>query len=297
MDTHVNWAVPVALDLFLAAMGAGAFMLAVMADLAGGRRYRRISTAGALLAPGLAIIGLVLLIVDLGVPWRFWEMILKRGETGGLESPYLMFKFSSSMSIGTWIMTFFIILALIYIVATILAWPFRWGGTVKKIVGILGLPFALLVTIYTGVLLSATTNPLWNTPWLPPVFVASGLTTGAALLIFVLALLQIRRGLGVVEDEQIPRLEKLNSRIMIFQLVALVLFIVFGITSKAMISVIGLGYGVLWWVCVVGLGLIVPLVFGFRGKPRLAGCSLVSSGLVLVGGFLLRYVILFAGQA
>lgn len=101
---HYNWGIPVAIDLFAAALGAAIFMVAVVADLAGGRKYRRISITGALIAPWPAILGVLLLVVDLGKPWRFWEMILRRShETLGVES--LMFKIGSTMSIGTWLLT------------------------------------------------------------------------------------------------------------------------------------------------------------------------------------------------
>ena len=43
-----------------------------------------------------------------------------------------------------------------------------------------GVPFALLVASYTGVLLSCTANPLWcKNPWLAPLFTASAIATGA----------------------------------------------------------------------------------------------------------------------
>ncbi len=295
MENHLNWGLPVALDLFLAALGAGAFMVAVMADLAGGKRYRSVSTIGAFLAPWPAICGVLLLVVDLGVPWRFWGMMLRRGEGLALTSPFLMFNPSSTMSIGTWVLSIFVVLSLGYIAATILAYPFRWAITVRKLVGLAGLPFALLVTIYTGVLLSASPNALWSNWLLPVAFLASAMVTGAASVILVLAVLRLFRR-GAEGDADIPQLEKLNSRMIAVQLLAVLAFVVVGLGSAPMISIIGAGYGFLWWVGIIGLGLVVPLVFGFKGRARTPQVSLVLSTLVLLGGFLLRYVILMAGQ-
>jgi formate-dependent nitrite reductase membrane component NrfD len=55
--------------------------------------------------------------------------------------------------------------------------------------------------------------------------------------------------------------------------------------------------GALWWAGVVGLGILLPLALmadGERtGRRRLAA----AFWLVLAGGFLLRLVIVFAGQA
>ena len=292
---HVNWGWPIALDLFLAAMGAGAFMLAVMADLAGGRRYRLVSGMGALVAPWPVICGVLLLVVDLGQPHRFWEMMLRRGEDVALEFPFLMFNVTSTMSIGTWLLTAFVWISLAYILVTILAYPFRWVNILKKLVGVIGLPVALLVTIYTGVLLSASPNPLWNNFALPVVFVASALVTGAALVICVLAVLRV---LGFVTEESahIPKLERLNGGVIVVQILAVAAFIFLGLGSAPMLSVIGAGYGPLWWIGVVGLGLLLPLIVGLKGGLKRPQFSLVVSALVLLGGLFLRYVVVMAGQ-
>lgn len=297
MEHHVNWGLPLALDLFLAAMGAGAFMFAVAIDFADTRKNRTVSTIGALVAPWPAIIGVLLLVVDLGNPQRFWEMVLKRHAGGALtlQSPYLQFNPGSVMSYGTWLLVFFITISLVYIVAALLAYPFKWGEVLKKIVGVAGLPFALGVTLYTGVLLSGTANVLWNTWLLPILFVISAMVTGIASIVLILAALRV---LGWVEEEgaQIPKMEKFNSQLIILQLAVVVLFVLFKITTVPMLSIIGLGYGLLWWIGIVGLGLVVPMVWGLKGDAKAPQNSLGVAALVLLGGFFLRYVILMAGQ-
>ena len=156
-----DWGLPLAINLFAAGLGAAMYMVAVAANLAGGRKYRRISTTGALIAPWPVILGVILLIVDLGKPGRFWEMMLRRShETLGIEG--IMFNASSTMSLGTWILILFVLGSLLYMVVAVLAWPFKWAEKLQKVLGVIGLPIALAVTIYTGVLLSATSNSLWR---------------------------------------------------------------------------------------------------------------------------------------
>ncbi len=118
MNEHLNWGLPLIIDLFAAGMGAGAFMVAAVADLASNKkRYRDISLAGAFIAPWPAIIGVLLLVVDLGNPQRFWEMVLKRGDgVLTLEAPLVMFAPSSVMSWGTWVLSIFICVSLAYII-------------------------------------------------------------------------------------------------------------------------------------------------------------------------------------
>ena len=286
---HISWGIPVAFDLFLAGLGAGALLLAVAADLFGPKRYQKIMRTGAIIAPWPVILGVILLVIDLGRPLRFWEFLLKKGPG------VLMFNPTSVMSIGVWLLTIFVILSLVYLVLCLVSWIFAWGAKLRQMVGVVASCFALLVTVYTGVLLAATPNPLWNTVLLPAVFSVSALSTGIAAVVFVLALGHLYKR-SVKVDPFVPELEKINSRVIGLLLLIIILFVLAGIGSAPMRMIIGSGFGFLWWIGIVGLGLIVPLLFGLKGKTNKPQASLVVSALVLLGGFLLRYVILIGGQ-
>ena len=289
MEHHISWGIPVAFDLFLAGLGAGALLIAVAADLFGGKRHQIIMRTGAFIAPWPVIVGVILLVIDLGNPLRFWEFLLKKGQ--GI----LMFNPTSVMSIGVWLLTVFVILSLVYLVLCLVSWVFVWGAKLRQLVGVVASCFALLVTVYTGVLLAATSNPLWNTVLLPAVFSVSALSTGIAGVVFVLALGHIYKR-AVKIDPFVSELEKINSRVIGLLLLIVLLFVLAGIGSAQMRMMIGSGFAILWWIGIVGLGLIVPLLFGIKGKANKPGASLVVSALVLLGGFLLRYVILMGGQ-
>ena len=291
---HYDWGLLLAIDLFAAGLGAAIFMVAVAANLAGGRRYRRISTTGALIAPWPVILGVLLIVVDLGKPLRFWEMMLRRShETLGIES--IMFNAGSTMSLGTWLLILFVLGSLVYMVVALLAWPFKWAEKLQKVLGVIGLPIALLVTIYTGVLLSATRNRVWGSLLLPIVFVASAIVTGIAAIVFILAAIRVARPDSKIGSD-IPKLEVINGWTIAFQLLMVILFVIFGIGSAQMRAVIGSAFGLLWWIGIIGLGLVLPLVIGIRGGAKNAPVSLVVSALVLLGGFFLRYTILLGGQ-
>jgi len=288
---HVNWGLPLAFDLFFAGLGASAFMLAVMVDLAKDKRFRTINTVGAIVAPWPVILGVLLLVIDLGNPHRFWEMIFRRGEG------FLMFGTGSPMSWGVWFLTIFVILSLIYLVVTILTLPFPRGGVVKKVFGIIGMPFALLVTVYPGVLLAGSPPyKVWSTFVLPIVFVASAIATGIATVIFIMVLPRAFRIAGKA-NLSIPKLERLNSGVIVLQLVAIIVFILAKVSSEQMKMLIGsANYGILWWLFVIVLGSVVPIIYGFTGKTEKPQASLIISALVLLGGFFMRYTILMAGQ-
>lgn len=286
---HIIWGIPVAFDLFLAGLGAGALLLAIAADLFGGRRYERITRTGAVIAPLPVIVGVILLVIDLGRPLRFWEFLFRRGPG------FLMVNLGSVMSIGVWLLTIFVILSLVYAALVLFGWPFTWGKKVRQGVGMIGLVISLLVAVYTGVLLASTANPLWNTVLLPAVFSVSALSTGIAAVIFVLAFTHIY-GARAKVDPSIPELEKINSRVIGLELLIVALFVLVRITSPSLIMILGSGYGLLWWVGIIGLGLVVPLVFGIKGKVRKPQASVVVAALVVLGSFFLRYVILIGGQ-
>lgn len=291
---HYDWGLPVAIDLFAAGMGAAAFMVAVMADLAGSKKFTSIRLTGAIIAPWPAILGVLLLVVDLGKPFRFWEMLLKRGEGLSIAPPYLMFNPGSAMSWGTWILTLFVIISLIYLIVSIIAIPFSWGEIATKTIGIIGLPFALLVTTYTGVLISATSNALWSNYLLPFVFVSSAVVTGIAGIICILAILKM---LKLLEEDFIPGLEKLNGVMIVVLLASLALFIIVGIMQPQMLTLIASAkLGILFWLFSIILGIIIPLIFSFKKEGNPAGTSFIISLLIILGGFFLRYVILIAGQ-
>jgi polysulfide reductase chain C len=286
---HLNWGLPVAIDLFAAGIGAAAFMIAVVADMAGGKKYTAVSMTGALIAPWPALLGVLLLVLDLGRPLRFWEMVLRKGEG------FLMFNPGSTMSLGTWILSLFVVLSLLYIVVRVVALAMPSAEKLARLVGIVGLVLALLTATYTGVLISATSNALWHSVLLPFVFVASALVTGMALVIFVLAVLKALN-LTEVEGTLLAKLEKICSMMIIVQLAAMVLFIIVGLGSSSMLAIIGWPFGLLFWILIVGLGLVVPLLSGLKKEVRAVKVSVLMSLLILLGGFLLRYVILLAGQ-
>ncbi len=289
MVHHYNWGLPVAVDLFAAALGAGAFMVAVIADMVGGRRHKTISFLGALIAPWPVIIGVLLLVLDLGNPARFWEMLLKASPEGGLEAPGLMFSLTSTMSVGTWTLTFFVIVSLLYSLFHILSYPFRSWVYIRKLTGVAGLPLAVMVTIYTGVLLSATPNPAWNNMVLPIVFVASAVATGIAAVVMLASILRM---IGKIDEYSapIPLLEKMMGTVMIVQLVAMVAFLI-AAPKSAVVGMFSGSASALLPIILLGLGLVVPLLMTLKGKIWVPLTAIAGIVLAVEGNIFLMRVI------
>lgn len=174
-----TWEVP--LYLFVGGAAGAAASIGAMGQLAGANRStireaRRIAAAGALLS-------LPLLISDLGRPERFLNMLR-------------VFKPKSAMSVGAWTMVVFSTAGSVAVLADLaresrrdgrsLAAPSPRGGiaALGDFSGIVaGLTGAIMAT-YTGVLLGATTVPVWsrNARHLPMHFCASAVGSAVSLL-------------------------------------------------------------------------------------------------------------------
>jgi formate-dependent nitrite reductase membrane component NrfD len=162
-----KWYVPVYFWLGGAAGAAAALGAAAQAadreGLAGlVTRARWVAAAGGAAGTGL-------LIADLGRPSRFLNMLR-------------VFRASSPMSVGSWVLSGFEPLAAL---SAVLAGADRptlslAGDAAGLAAGALGAPLAS----YTAVLLGNTAVPVWNATRrrLPALFVSSGVTAGASLL-------------------------------------------------------------------------------------------------------------------
>jgi len=174
----------------------------------------------------------------------------------------------------------------------------RWLKGRRRPLGLLVIIFGFAIAIYTGLLVSAAPGiPFWHTPVLPLLFLVSAFSTGAAYLI---PFTQLWR-----EEHLEGWLERLDVVLILFELIILGLYInytVYGpVGGRASINYLlgNLGF-------VLGFlifGLFVPLLLEFysllRGHRmrRLFRYTLplLSSLLVLFGGFLLRLYVLYAG--
>lgn len=270
------------MDLFCAGLGAGLFLVAVTADLFGGDRYRGVRRVGGILAPWPVLLGVLLLVVDLGNPLRFWEFVLRHD----LSAPLLNYLPSSVMSTGTWLLVIFSIISLCYFVFSLIRWPFAGDETVRRAIGAVGLPFGLLVTIYTGVLIGGTSIPLWDTAMLPVLFVSSALLAGLASIVLVLGL-RPTVGLAPTEESEMRTLVGGQTGLAVLVLVL----------SLVYVAVRPDAGSPLWWIFVVVAGLAVPLLFGLvRSKVKMALATPAVAFLVVLGAFFLRYTILMNGQ-
>jgi formate-dependent nitrite reductase membrane component NrfD len=293
---HVwGWEIP--LYLFLGGVVAGIMILSGIHYLR--NQGKEQSTAFALMpwvAPVAISVGMFFLWLDLEHPFNAWRF-------------YLTFKLTSPMSWGAWI------LLGVYPVSILLAWrttperfkePWRtrldgfkvfraidvWAEKNVLLLARLNIVLGASLGVYTGVLLGTmASRPLWNSALLGPLFLVSGLSTGAAFMLLF----------GLSEDER-RQLGRADMGLIAVELALLALWIMGlatggGASQGALAVIFGGPYTAAFWTLVVALGLIVPLAgegIEFRhGAVPGRGTAV----LVLLGGFALRWILVYAGQA
>lgn len=279
------WGPLIAWYLFLAGAGAGAFLTAAFVE-AKYPENRKMRLAGRIIAPVFLGIGLVMLMVDaeagLHNPLRFFGLIMNPG---------------SVMTLGVYFICVFMPVALIVAVLDILK------KRVPKWLVWIGIVAAFAVAAYTGFLLGVVkAYPLWNNAILPILFVVSALSAGLAATSLV----------GLVTDreafEHMWLIKKSHVILSVVELIVLatMLLIVYTGSSAgaaAVTSIVSGQYALLFWGGLVLFGLVIP--FCIEGYPVFITkkietsttslvLSIVGEAGVLVGGFLLRFMVVLA---
>ena len=312
----IEWGYLIVSYLFLGGLSAGLYFVSALASLLpkNGEQnaYKRIARVGALLAPWPVMLGCFLLIFDLGRWYRFWKL-------------FVHIRWTSPMSLGSWLLVAFSVASVVYCYSWLTAeqrtWifsriPKRLGflqllnrdiSGKQRVLALIGLPISVGVGIYTGVLLGAVqSRPFWNTNLVAQLFLFSALSTGCALIMLVLAWQH-----EPADSHGLQLLYNLDIALMILEFFIVVPYIVHGQLSVQAVKdslelILGGPFTVLFWVFFLGLGLLLPLgIEIFESLPVLLSratvhynqrLTAVTAVLVLAGGFLLRYIFVFAGQ-
>ncbi|WP_333803139.1 NrfD/PsrC family molybdoenzyme membrane anchor subunit [Sulfurospirillum sp.] len=300
----VVWHWPIAVYLFLAGLSAGAIISAIVVKWMKGNDVSSsdgIIKAGAILAPVTIGAGLCLLIFDLTRPLMFWKLLIH-------------YNFGSVMTLGVLALFAYFPVVILFLLGVfkkelIDNGPFKFLAPVadfalaqSKMIESITLVLAVGVGAYTGFLLSAMNSyPLLNTPILPALFLASGVSAGISANL-VVGLLFFKSSTG---ESNVGYLHGLDVKVIFAELFFLfILFVGMMYQGGATAHVAGAalstgGLASLLWIGVIGLGLILPIGLNFalpHGVKHSHGFVIFNALIVLVGVLALRYYILYAGQ-
>ena len=284
-----EWGWLITLYFFFGGLAGGAYFLAALIDFFGQPEDRPLARLGYYISFPCVIMSGFLLVIDLHRPLRFWHMLI---ESNTFQP---MFKYWSPMSAGSWALLIFGIFSFLSFLGALaesdrLRWSaagrLRPPGVIAIVLALVGGLFGFYVAGYTGVLLAVTNRPIWSdTPLLGMLFIVSAASTSVALLI----LLAERAGWTM---PGLAALYRMDIYVLGLELIVLIAVVVsLGPVWRAWLNLWGLLLG-----AIIVLGMLVPLALNWR-KDWLGDFNVTATAaLVLIGGFLLRIVIVFSSE-
>lgn len=285
-----HWLIP--LYLFLGGLAAGVLFFAALYYLLGKEEeFRTAVRRVPFLAPVALVIGLAALFIDLRHKAYFWQL-------------YTTIRLESPMSWGAWTLLVITTVSFIWCALHIREffpkwdWRYNWLKELEKFfirykrpLAWVMLIFAIITGVYTGILLSAfNARPLWNTSVLGPLFLASGLSAGAASVV-----------LASNNKQERLLFTKIDLIILGTELFLIVhMFMGFLASTQVQIEAAGLflggPYTMVFWIFVVMLGIIIPAILDLMELRGYHIPAVIPGILVIMGSLVFRFVFVFAGQ-
>ena len=261
--THPVWHWEIAVYLFLGGLTAGLMILGAIRG--GAEKASRAMQLLPFLAPVVLSAGMLALLLDLGSKLHVFRF-------------YTAFQPASPMSWGAWI------LVAVY-PATIALGLARLGWLEANVLRleIVNVVLGVALGAYTGVLLAALgARELWSTRLLAPLFLVSGISTAAALVMLL-----------PITDEEHRKVRRWDVLAIAAELALLALFL----SEPAAAVFRGGSYTAVFWALVIFGGLAVPLLLELIECRRRFAATLAAPALILAGGLALRWILVAAGQA
>ncbi len=293
IDPHLEiweWQIPA--YLFLGGLAAGIlFFAGLYFILKKEDEYKTAVKIAPIIVPFLLAFGLFCLFLDLKHKLFFWQL-------------YTTIKFESPMSWGAWVLMLVtplsIVWAALHIKSIFPAWDWKFKilfeieiffNKYKMVLAWIMVISSVILGIYTGILLSAfNARPLWNTSILGPLFLTSGLSTGAATIVL----------LSKSHSERLT-FAKIDIILIAVELF-LIVHMLMGFRASTQVQIeasrlfLGGEFTASFWIFVVGLGLVIPALLEVLELRKYKVPYIVAPILVLSGGLILRFIMIHAGQ-
>jgi len=308
---HVDvWGFGIPLYLFIGGLAAGILLFATYYYMKGKADEMPVTVKISTIIPPIIIaIGLAFLVGDLHHKPYVWQLMTH-------------FRLESPMSWGAWVLTAVFVISIFWPLSYLEDmikffednnrkwWAKTFEGTRiiiyklpvlpalirftknnrKRLAGITFL-LSIVLGIYTGILLSAmNARPLWNNSILGPLFLTSGVSTGAAAIMWL--------SNNELEKKLFSRIDLVLISIELVFIGLMFLGLNWGpeVQIQAAQMFLGGRFTASFWGIFVGMGLVLPAILEMmelRGKHIPIG---IPAFLILLGGLLFRVIMVDAGQ-
>lgn len=293
IDPSLNiWHWPISVYLFLGGLAAGLlFFAALITVLKKDKEYPTAVKFASIVSPIALTLGLLALFYDLTHKIYFWRL-------------YTTIRIESPMSWGAWVLLIITPVSFLWVLSyytelfPTIKLRFQFLENIEKflqknrmLMAYILLPLSIVLGVYTGILLSAfNARPLWNNAILGPLFLVSGLSTGAATIILLAKSAKERH-----------LFSKIDLGLVILEL-GLIVHMMMGMYAgsevqlEAMQLLMGGEFTMMFFGFVVILGLIVPAILEFLELRGFKIPVAIPALLILLGGLIFRFVMVEAGQ-
>jgi len=303
-----HWQIP--LYLFIGGLAAGLIFFASYFFLKGKEdEYPVAVKIAPFLAPIVIVLGLIALILDLRHPAYFWQL-------------YTTLRLDSPMSWGAWTLGAVMPLSMLWPLSYIkdiqeyfksykfkmpynlitwiikminrywiIEWVYELSIKMRKPIAIINIVLSIVLGVYTGILLSAfNARPLWNTSILGPLFLVSGLSTGAAAIMWMAR--------DHYERITFSKIDLLLIGVELFFIVHMFMGFLASseVQQEAAALFLGGEFTAIFWGFFVFLGLVFPATMEIM---ELYGYKIpisIPAFFILFGGALFRFIMVDAGQ-
>lgn len=293
IDPYLNiwhWQIP--LYLFLGGLAAGILFFAGLFTVLEKEKEMETTVKWAtFLVPFALVLGLVALLLDLKHKLYFWQL-------------YTTIRMESPMSWGAWTLMVITPVSFLWVAGymkdLIPGWNWKlgilnntdkWINNNRKPIAWVMMISALILGIYTGILLSAfNARPLWNNAILGPLFLVSGMSTGVATIMWM--------SKNHAERKILSKIDLVLIGIELFLITHMIMGFLAGpaVQQEAAYLFLGGQFTVSFWVFVIVLGLVFP---GILEILEISGYKVpvaIPAFLILIGGLIFRFIMVEAGQ-
>jgi Ni/Fe-hydrogenase subunit HybB-like protein len=282
----IPWGMPIVVAIYLIGLSAGLHILAFLIYIMGQDRYREVIRVAVFLAVVLIFGAMIFIALDLGRPEKFWRLFML----------FYLNNMSSMFAINSIFYSCYFISAFIYLMSL-----FANMKRFSMVMGMVAFGWAMLTHGGTGAIFGfIAARETWVSPLSPFEFIFAALGSSLALLVVLLFLIYRFTDRKLSQD-LITSLGVLIKSLLIGMLLLMLigeLTYLYSPANDATLYMLTGPFSWLFWVFLIGIGVIIPLAILFHPKAKKSmGGMVTASVLIVIGIFVKRYYLVIPGQA